>query len=399
MNFEIPAHVPSELVRDYDYTDLAGETDLFAHAARLHQQPDFFYTPRHGGHWVATRYVDQDAILFDHENFSSEYSSLPKNPFRLPLLESDEPMHSDYRNLLAPFFIPKRIALLEAKARALTNSLIDAIYANGECDFTRDFGQKMPIMILMNLLDLPEADTPYLLQLSEEIVRGGKPEVLQAAYGKLAMYIATQVLPARRAKPGDDIFSALLAGTVQGGRKLTDEELCALGCLLIGAGLDTVASMLGFVAMFLARHPAHRRALIEHPERLNESLEELMRRHCIANVSRVVVRDQVYKGIALKQGDVIQLPTPASGIDARHYPNAWEVDFERKDRRSLVFGRGPHQCIGAFLARTELRVFLQEWLRRIPDFDIKPGEQPVVISGKANAVMTLPLVWTIAAAA
>lgn len=396
---EVPAHVPVNLIRDYDYTDMAGESDVFAFNHRLHEGPDFFWTPRHGGHWVATRYEDMDDILYRHEDFSSFHSSLPRNPFPLPLLESDEPVHSDYRNLLAPFFTPKRIGLLEQKARELTVALIDGFYARGECDFTREFGQKMPIMILMNLLDLPSSDTPYLLQLSEEIVRGGKPEIIQAAYMKLGGYIATQMLPARRASPGDDIFSALIAGKIQNGRALSDEELIAIGCLLIGAGLDTVASMLGFVAMFLARNPQHRRWIIERPDRLNEALEEMMRRHCIANLARVVLRDLDYKGIRFKAGDVIQLPTPAASLDEAHYPEAARVDFERKDRRSLVFGRGRHQCIGAFLARTELRVFLQEWLARIPDFEIRPGAQPTVVSGKANAVMELPLTWKVAGGA
>lgn len=85
------------------------------------------------------------------------------------------------------------------------------------------------------------------------------------------------------------------------------------------------------------------------------------------------------------------MPTSAAGIDPRRYPNPFDVDFKRGDKKTLVFGTGPHQCIGAFLARTELRVFLQEWLKRIPQFQVKAGEKPVAIPGKANGMRYLPL--------
>jgi len=102
-----------------------------------------------------------------------------------------------------------------------------------------------------------------------------------------------------------------------------------------------------------------------------------------------------YKGVQLKAGDLILTPTAAAGIDPKRYADPYKVDFKRGDKRSLVFGRGPHQCIGSFLARTELRVFLQEWLKRIPDFSIKAGETPIAVPGKANGMRYLPLTWSV----
>ena len=198
----IPAHVPDHLVRDVDYLDIGDEIDLFAHFRMLQEGPDLFYTPHYGGHWIASRYEDMEALLENkNKDFSSFHSSLPKHPFRFPLAEWDGPMHADLRLILAPFFTPKSIGDLEQKTRELTISLIDGFYAKGECDFTRDFAQHMPIIILMNLLDLPREDTPLLLGLAEKIVRGGDdPKSQEAAYGQLAAYIGAKILPARRAK-------------------------------------------------------------------------------------------------------------------------------------------------------------------------------------------------------
>lgn len=391
----IPAHVPAELVRDFDYLDMGDETDVYRHFSKLHDGPDFFYTPRQGGHWVATRYADMERILENKDKaFCSYHSSLPKHPFRFPLVEMDDKPHTDLRMILAPYFTPKAIGNLEAQARELTISLIDEFYERGECEFTRDFAQKMPIIILMGVLDLPPGDRPYLLELTEQIVRGGDtPEVQQAAYGKLFQYMAEKVIPPRRAHPDKDVFSAFLAPNVDGSQKLSDEELHALGVLLIAAGLDTVASMLGFVTLHLAENPEQRQYLLDNPDRIGPALEELMRRHHLASIARMVVNDMDFNGIALKAGDMILVPTPAAGIDERRYANASTVDFGRNDNKHLVFGRGAHQCIGSFLARTELKVFLAEWLKRIPHFEVKPGASPATKVGKVVAVPYLPLVW------
>jgi cytochrome P450 len=167
-----------------------------------------------------------------------------------------------------------------------------------------------------------------------------------------------------------------------------------MGALLLAGGLDTVAGMMSFIMIFLSGHEAHRARLIADPAIIPTAVEELMRRHQTANIARVVTHDIVYKGVAMQAGDMVLTPTSMAGLDDRRYANPYEVDFDRADKKSLVFGRGPHQCIGAFLARTEIRVFLAEWLRRIPNFAIKPGEKPVVVPGRGNSVHYLPLVWT-----
>jgi len=394
----IPAHVPNRLVRDFNYFDMGGETDVYEHFGKLHDGPDIFFTPHHGGHWVVTRYADLDQVLNNAKDFSSRHQTVPFNPVTVTLIEYDGAIHEDFRKLLQPFFTPKHIGALEKIASDLTSSLIDSFYAKGECEFTQEFALRMPIIIVMNLCELPKEDTPYLIQISEDMVRSGDPLVQQAAFGRVFQYFSEKIIPPRRVKPGNDMISAIIHGKIENGRSPTESEILGLCALLIAGGLDTVASMLGFIALFLARNPGHRRQLIERvgdSKFVSGALEELMRRHHIANVSRVVVRDMNYKGVEFKAGDVILTATSLAGLDDQHYPNAKSVDFGRADKKHLAFGRGPHQCIGSFLARTELRVFLTEWLKRIPDFEVKAGQKPVAAPGKANRVHFLPLTWKV----
>jgi cytochrome P450 len=391
----IPSHVPAHLVRDFDFADMRGGTDVYAHFASLHDEPDVFYTPCHGGHWVATRYADMEAILTDNIAFSSHHQTVPPMPITLTLIEWDGALHADARKVLSPFFSPKSVSNLEQVARDLTISLIDGFHSRGECDFVKEFALKMPIIIVMSLMGLPDEDTPYLMQISEDIVRSTDPEVQASAFQRVFDYIAHNVMPKRRATPGNDIFSAILDARIDGGRPFTDEEIISFGAVLIAAGLDTVASTLGFLTKFLAENPDHRRALVDDPGLINDALEEMMRRFHIANIARVVAHDMEYKGLTFKAGDRILIPTSAAGIDPHRYEDPFTVDFARGDKKTLQFGRGPHQCIGSFLARTELRVFLQEWLKRIPEFSIKPGAVPIAVPGKANCLRYLPIVWPV----
>jgi cytochrome P450 len=388
--------VPASLVRDFNFFDMRGETDVYRHFQKLHAGPDIFYSPHLGGHWVVTRYKDLDHILNNAQDFSSRHQTIPINPVFVTLIESDGAMHGDFRQLLQPYFLPKRIGALEQIATELTRSLIDGFYAKGECEFTQEFALRMPIIIVMKLCELPPEDTRFLIELSEDMVRSGDPLKQQAAFAGLFRYFAEKIIPPRRANPGKDMISAIIHGKVDGGRATTDEEILGLCALLMAGGLDTVASMMGFIAMFLARNPAHRQQLIDDPKLTGPALEELMRRHHTANVSRVVIRDMEYGNVQFKAGDLILTATSLAGIDEQHYPDAMTVDFKRANRKHLAFGRGPHQCIGAFLARTELRVFLTEWMKRIPHFEIKAGAQPIAVPGKANRVHYLPLTWNVA---
>ena len=164
---------------------------------------------------------------------------------------------------------------------------------------------------------------------------------------------------------------------------------------VIFGGLDTVAASLSFVTRWLAEHPEERHQLAEQSRAHTQAEEEFYRRFGIPNTARVITKDFDYKGVPLKAGEQIMLPKVLHGLDERRYPDPLRVDFSRKRAAHAAFGDGPHRCPGSFLARLELRIFLEEWLARVPDFRIKPGAQPVTSSGMVNGVLSLPLTWEV----
>jgi cytochrome P450 len=391
-----PAHVPAELVVDFDYFAPPGhETDVHLAWKRLHDPgvPDIFWTPRHGGHWVATRAADIDVMQIDHERFSYRHITIHEGAPAIPLipLELDPPDHGPFRSLLTPAFGPARVQALTDQAVALTNQLIDEFIGAGECEFVEQFGKRLPIDMFLRLVDLPLTDRAELLAITEMSVRPKSQEERNEANRLLDAYVQKWIVE-RRARPGADLFSRMVNATVEGRPYTESETLGMLHNVLFG-GLDTVASALGFIARFLADNPDHRRQLRENPALVPNAIEEFLRRFGVPQTARVITRDMEYNGIAFRKDELVQLPKVLHGLDERRYPDPLRVDFERKPRDHAGFGAGPHRCIGAGLARMEIRVFLEHWLRRIPEFRIKPGAQPLGCSGAVNGMMYLPLCW------
>ncbi len=394
----IPSHVPPELVRDVDIYAPPNAAQDFHLAMKAVQEscPDIFWSPYQGGHWVAVRGEDMYEVFFkNYELYSSSVMTVPKEqapPFRMLPIESDPPAHTEYRAIIAPWFTPKAIGELEKTARELSISLIEGFLPRGECEFVTEFSQHLPIAIFMSLVDLPWEDREYLMRLAEAQVYQTSHEERIEALQKMQAYLERK-LDERRAKPGSDMLSRIATVEVNG-RKLTHQEQLGMATLVLIGGLDTVASMLGFIASFLARNPAHRRQLVTQPSLIPNAVEELIRRHGVAQPSRLITRDHVYKGVPFKAGDQIVLSTMMHGLDERCFTAPLDVDFTRKNPLHSGFGNGPHRCPGSFLARTEIKVFLQEWLARIPEFEIKRGEQPRIRTGVNGSYVYLPLAWT-----
>lgn len=392
----IPPHVAPELVLDFDYNAPPGhEEDVHRAWHRLHETnvPDIFWTPRNGGHWVVTRAEDIEVMQLDHERFSHEKVTIPKEsqPTTLVPLELDPPEHTPFRALLSPAFGPKPVSDLEKGARALTVELIGGFLAKGECEFVADFAKRLPIVMFLRLVNLPLEDRDMLLEWTEWSVRARTNEERIASFEKLNAYVQKWIVE-RRARPDNDLFSKIVTAKVNG-RDYTPQETFGMLSNVLFGGLDTVASSLGFVARCLAEQPELRRQLIEDPALIPNAIEEFLRRFGVPQTARVIVRDMEYKGIAFKKGEQILLSKTLHGLDPRRYEDPLRVDFHRQRSRHAAFGDGPHRCPGAGLARMEIRVFLEEWLKRIPDFRIKPGEKPVTCSGAVNGMLRLPLVW------
>jgi cytochrome P450 len=393
----IPAHVPPDRVVDFDIYNPPGAADDYHLALKkLHDAavPDIFWTPRNGGHWIATRGDDIYRIFKEYEHFSSRQLTVPLvDHAPLPPIFFDPPEHTAYRALIAPAFMPQAISKLEEKARELAIELIEGFYPRGECEFVSEFAQHLPIGIFMDMVALPAQDRGYLLGLADKMVRPDSAAQKLEALGAIFAYLGVKIAE-RRANPGDDLISRIVQSKIDN-RELSDQELKGLCGLVLIGGLDTVASAMGFIANFLAGSPAHRKHLIERPELTQKAVDELLRRFPVVNQGRQVTHDFEYQGVQMKAGDMIVIPTTLHGLDERKFQNPLEVDFDRPTPIHSTFGNGAHRCPGSFLARVEIKVFLQEWLKRIPDFSLKPGARAGVHGGVNGTLYHLPLVWDV----
>ena len=394
-----PDHVPAELVRDFDLYDIPGSADdvQAAYAAIQRSSPDIFWTPRNGGHWVATRGEDIIAMQRDYQHFSHRHIVLPPMPEGTPRqipLEMDPPEHARYRRPLMQALLPAIVSELEDTVVQVAADAIEAVLPRGECEFIEEFAKILPIHVFLELVDLPIADKHILLPIAEDSVRGRDAETRLAAQRQMGGYLLDKIR-ARREVPTEDLLSKLVNVDIAGER-ISEAEAISYASLVLFGGLDTVAGMIGFIARFLADNPGHRRQLVERIDDeafLKQAIEELIRRHGLANTSRIIPEDYDYKGVRFRAGDRILPANLWVGTDERLNENPLVVDFERAKPVHAAFGNGAHACPGAVLARREIKIFLQEWLKRIPDFRIKRGTKPVLATGMVNGVLRLDLVW------
>lgn len=398
----IPEHVPRERVVDWDFLHVPG-ADADPHLAwrRLQDGPELVWTPHYGGHWIVTRHALIEEVQKDYAHFSHREFTLPRGlkSFRLAPIEFDPPEHTEYRRILNIAFAPREIAKLKEQARDLAIELTDRLQPQGRCEFMAEYARQFPIVIFLRMVDLPLSERERFLEWADILARGGDHDFERhmAAFRDIFVYLKA-VIVERTGRGGEDLFSRIAASRI-GGRPITADEAMSMAVLLFLGGLDTVASSMGFVARFLAQSPAHRRQLIENPALIPAATEELLRRYGLSNTTRLIVSDYEFHGVALKRDEMIMVPLALASTDEQRWKDALTVDFARDTGGHATFGNGPHKCPGANLARIEIGIFIEEWLKRIPDFAIAAGEQPRTATGRVNGVAHLPLSWTPAARA
>lgn len=347
--------------------------------------------------WYLLRYADIRSALQDHELFSSRsVQYVGDSPQRLLPEELDPPEHAKYRRLLNAPLSPAAVRAGEEQIRTLCVRLIDEIAPRGECDFLTAFAQRFPTAIFLGLMGLPVGKVTEFVGRAQTVlhVTGEQdPDFSQrtaAATGIIADIGAA--VASRRATPRDDMISTLVSSTVDD-RALTDDELYQLGFLLYLAGLDTVANVLTYSFRFLAGRRDLRSLLRDEPGKIPDVVEELLRLFSIASTVRVVTRDTVFAGCPMKAGDRVVLPTASAGRDDRQYRDPDEFRLDRFAKAHLAFGAGPHRCAGAHLARLELRIALEEWHSRIPDYELADEQALTEYVGAVAGLTALPLRW------
>ena len=287
---------------------------------------------------------------------------------------------------------PAAVNAMSDDIRSIVTSLIDGFVEKGHCNFTRDFADILPIRVFLSMMDLPENDIPQTKYWTDQLIRPDGSITFADALQNLKDYIAPYV-DQRMGKEGVDMLSRMI-NTDTNGRRLNREEAIKLSIQVFIAGVDTVVNLLGFVFLFLARSEKHRLQISQGEISVGQAVEEILRRFPLVTVAREVTEDMEFHGVHLKAGDIVAAPTPLAGMDNTFTPNAVDVEFGRKHGTSLTFGRGAHTCPGKNLARVELRIAIEEWLKRIPDFHVD-GDSPVSFSsGIVGVVNELKLRWS-----
>jgi cytochrome P450 len=337
----------------------------------LREQCPVAYSEDLEGYYLLTSYDAINTALRDHANFSSKLMGLPMPPepipFTFPPLDQDPPDHTRYRQLLLPFFTPARSAKLEPVARETARSLAAAI-TNGTEVYT-NYCFQMPSVVIAQILGVRAADHERFCYWIEMTVDHGQddPEAV-AVRGEMFEYIAN-LLEERRDNPQDDLFTYLLTAEVQG-EPIDDFARLGIGFLLLIAGIDTTANTLANSIWWLAQNPEARRRLRAEPELLRPAVEEFLRVFAPVSIRRTPTTDVELSGCPVPAGTPVFCAIPSGNRDESRFPNADEVIFERENNEHIAFGAGIHRCIGAHIARMELRVGLEEFLAAVPEFEL-----------------------------
>lgn len=394
----LPDHVPEYLVRDFNMYGPPGiDKDFHEAWATLLQEDDscpLVWTQENEGHWLPTRTSIIEEILTDYSKFSSRSIILPKShsaDHGLLPTTIDPPEHHFYRKTLNHSMAPAAVNAMGDDIRDIVTSLIDGFVDKGECNFTKDFADILPIRVFLSMMNLPEDDIPQTKYWTDQLIRPDGTITFADALQNLKDYIAPYV-DERMGADGTDMLSRMI-NTETNGRRLTRDEAIKLSIQVFIAGVDTVVNLLGFVFLFLARNEKHRLQISSGEITVSDAVEEILRRFPLVTVAREVTEDFEFHGVQLKAGDMIAAPTPLAGMDNTFTANAVDVEFGRKQGNSLTFGRGAHTCPGKNLARVELRIAIEEWLKRIPDFHVAENSQVSFSSGIVGVVNELNLRW------
>ncbi|UCE84944.1 MAG: cytochrome P450 [Deltaproteobacteria bacterium] len=370
----------------YDPYDYSIDADPYPVFRRLRDEAPIYYNERYG-FWALSRFRDVLEASVDHETFSSARGTvieLMDNPMPdPPMIFMDPPRHTRFRKLVSRTFTQRRIGSLEGRIRELVAGYLDPFVGSGGFDFVADFSAKLPVMVISSLLGVPEEDQDQLRHWTDQTLHrdpgetGPGPAALDA-WKEIWAYWQGHI-DARRRRPGSDVMSDLVRAELEQGdgttRALTDAELHAFFGLLSAAGNETVARMLGWAALLLARNPAERARLVGNPALIRNGVEEILRYEAPSPLQgRWVTRDVEYYGTVVPKDSKLVLLTASANRDDREFEEPDRLDVTRRIERHVGLGFGIHFCLGAYLARLEGRVALEETLRRFPVWEVEePG--------------------------
>lgn len=394
----VPIHVPASLVWDDEIGRFTMELDdPYVAGARLHEGPEIVWST-HGyrgeqGAWMIVGFEAMREAFTDFERFSSDSSAGTRSLLgvgwkQLPI-ETDPPEQKMYRKFLNPLFSPVAVSGLVGLVERTCAGLIDTFAARGSCEFISEFAQLLPSCIFLEVMGMPKDKVAQFLDWERETLWTDDVAVRLQGARKIRDYFVEQIAE-RRKQPGDDLVSTIVQARFDD-RPITDDEAIGYCYSLFLGGLDTVMSVMGFTMRHLARDKALQQRLRENPEMIPKAVDEFLRAHGVVVMRRTVRNDCDFRGVAMKAGDQVMLPTPLAGRDPRHFDDPHRIDPDRKDKSGLTFGSGLHTCLGMHLGRRELRIAFAQLLERFADISIADPDQVRYRTGITWGVDRLPL--------
>jgi cholest-4-en-3-one 26-monooxygenase len=380
----------------------------------LRKEAPVYKHPEPGGpgFWVVTKHADVVAVGRDAETYSShqarggvvglEGSAEDYGDFTGEgnlMLTMDPPEHTRYRKLVNRGFTPRQMRIIEEHVHDLTTRIVDDVIERGECDFVVDVAAELPLQVIAEMIGVPHEDRHKLFQWSNRMIGSEDPEYIvsqeevQTAQIEMFMY-ANQLAAERRQEKRDDIVTALLEAEVDGDR-LSEMDFNLFFLLLAVAGNETTRNSISHGIHAFGENPDQYKLLVDDPSLAASATEEVVRwASPVMYFKRNVTRDTELRGQQLSAGDKVSIWYISANRDEEVFDRPFEFDITRNPNEHVGFGGGgPHHCLGANLARMEIRVLLEEMAQRIPQFDLV--EDPALlrsnfIAGIKHMPVTFP---------
>jgi cytochrome P450 len=383
---------------DFDHTSEAYAADAPAIWDDLRERCPVAHSDRFGGTWLPTRHDDVAMIAHDTEHFSSVgvivsdfRPGVPAPIGFAPPITSDPPFHEKARRILLPAFSPKAVNPLEEPTRAFCADLVDGIVASGrtDVDAAEEYAQHIPVRVIAHMLGVPPEDGDRFRSFIHRILE--KPGQSGPVDEEDTMiHYLDEIIEEHKEQPKDDLIGYLLQQEIDG-EPINDDHVGGTVALALIAGIDTTWSAIGASLWHLAQHPEDRRRLVDEPEVMTFAVEELLRVYAPVTMARIVAKETEVRGCPMAPGDWVLLPFPSANRDPEFFEDAGEFVIDRHKNRHAAFGLGIHRCLGSNLARMELRVAIEEWLRRVPEFELQDPQTVRWSTGQVRGPRSLPV--------
>jgi len=398
----------SDWTNDFDLLDPEYVLDPARVWSEVREGCPIAFTERWGRTWVPVGYRDIAGIAHDVEHFSSRDIAVintrrledPDGLFRLeaPPITSDPPVHTWARRLLLPAFGPTAIETQTHITRGLANELLDEIADRGHADAATEYAQHIPVRVIAQMLGVPTSDEDLFTSWAVRILQEGITNIEHAtgAIMELITYFSERIAERRAVPAGerpDDLLTLLVDSVDDDGEPLTDRHTIGTCFLLLLAGIDTTWSAIGSSLWHLATNPDDQARLRAEPDLMPSAVEELLRFYSPVTMARHVIDDVEVGGCPMRAGDKVLLTFPAGNRDPELFEDPDRFIIDRERNRHFAFGSGIHRCLGSNLARMELRVALEEWLKRVPTFTLADPDAVTWTGGQVRGPRKVPVRW------